>query len=236
MRRLAVISIGFLAGPLLLMALGRTIAAVYGIERNANSRYEAGVVAAREIARAIDDYRRRYHRVPTAEQGLAALTPEFLARIPLDPWGRPFLYATTGNDFADVLSYGADGEPTGEGSDADISARYGRLGPRPPQWLRRAAVALAMALPLGAFAAAFWNFAPAAADLLVGSAFFWTALLASTVGRVFERSAVPALALFLCVVCLTGALCLLRHRRGALTLTSAGVVAVQVVLLAIIVI
>lgn len=39
-----------------------------------------------------------------------------------DPWGRPFQIDIPGNvnrDF-DIVSYGADGEPGGEGEDADI--------------------------------------------------------------------------------------------------------------------
>lgn len=49
----------------------------------------------------------------------------YLDAIPLDPWGRPYLYA--GPDFAGtrqpptLMTLGADGEPGGEGDAADIS-------------------------------------------------------------------------------------------------------------------
>jgi len=50
--------------------------------------------------------------------------PEDLLRkaVPLDPWGRPYLYTQPGNhgDF-DLLSYGRDGRPGGTGEDADIT-------------------------------------------------------------------------------------------------------------------
>jgi general secretion pathway protein G len=47
----------------------------------------------------------------------------YLAKdVPLDPWGRPYLYKYPGEhgDEPDIISYGADGEPGGEGNNADI--------------------------------------------------------------------------------------------------------------------
>jgi len=42
-------------------------------------------------------------------------------KIPLDPWGNPYMYISPGlhGDF-DILSYGADGKEGGEGKNADI--------------------------------------------------------------------------------------------------------------------
>lgn len=42
-------------------------------------------------------------------------------KIPLDPWGNPYMYISPGlhGDF-DILSYGADGKEGGEGKDGDI--------------------------------------------------------------------------------------------------------------------
>jgi len=70
---------------------------------------------------------------PSTEQGLNALRikPEdvtqwngpYLAKdIPLDPWGRPYLYRYPGEhgDEPDIISYGADGQAGGEGINADI--------------------------------------------------------------------------------------------------------------------
>jgi len=70
---------------------------------------------------------------PTTEQGLQALRvkPEDAAQwagpylktdIPMDPWGRPYLYKYPGEhgDDPDVISLGADGQPGGEGNNADI--------------------------------------------------------------------------------------------------------------------
>jgi len=45
---------------------------------------------------------------------------EFEPKPPTDPWGRPYHFELT-EDGARAWSYGRDGEPGGEGEDADIS-------------------------------------------------------------------------------------------------------------------
>jgi general secretion pathway protein G len=42
--------------------------------------------------------------------------------IPLDPWNRPYVYKFPGEhgDEPDIISYGADGLPGGDGENADI--------------------------------------------------------------------------------------------------------------------
>jgi general secretion pathway protein G len=70
---------------------------------------------------------------PTTEQGLNALRvppaglaqwngPYLPADVPNDPWGRPYVYKYPGEhgDEPDILSYGADGAPGGEGVNADV--------------------------------------------------------------------------------------------------------------------
>lgn len=74
---------------------------------------------------------------PTTEQGLAALVEKptvgripgkfqeggYLKKVPVDPWGNPYLFLSPGiHDSFDIISYGADGEPGGEGKDADINS------------------------------------------------------------------------------------------------------------------
>ncbi len=81
---------------------------------------------------ALDTYRLDVGRFPTTEQGLTALRaksegldnwdgPYLPKEIPLDPWERPYEYRHPGEhgDF-DIISYGADGQPGGEGEDTDI--------------------------------------------------------------------------------------------------------------------
>ena len=70
---------------------------------------------------------------PTTEQGLNALRvkpegvnnwngPYMPKDVPLDQWGHPFVYKYPGEhgDEPDILSYGADGQPGGDGIAADV--------------------------------------------------------------------------------------------------------------------
>jgi general secretion pathway protein G len=70
---------------------------------------------------------------PTTEQGLGALRvapagvplwkgPYLPQEVPLDPWGRPYVYKYPGEhgDEPDIVSLGADGTPGGEEINADI--------------------------------------------------------------------------------------------------------------------
>ncbi len=72
---------------------------------------------------------------PTTEQGLRALVEKptvgriptkfpdggYLKKVPQDPWGHDYVYLSPGvHDDYDLLSYGADGEPGGDGYNADI--------------------------------------------------------------------------------------------------------------------
>jgi general secretion pathway protein G len=102
---------------------------------------EARAVAAKQdlavISQALKLYRLDNQRYPSAEQGLGALIvkPEiaplppnwkpggYLERLPKDPWGNAYVYVNPGlHGEIDVLSYGADGKPGGEGLDADIGS------------------------------------------------------------------------------------------------------------------
>jgi general secretion pathway protein G len=75
---------------------------------------------------------------PSTEQGLQALVQApstgtlpkawrdggYLekGKVPKDPWGNEYIYLSPGNhgEF-DLVSYGADGEPGGEGKDEDVA-------------------------------------------------------------------------------------------------------------------
>jgi len=70
---------------------------------------------------------------PSTEEGLQALRvkpanldqwqgPYLRQEIPVDPWQHPYVYKYPGEhgDDPDVFSYGADGQPGGDGINADI--------------------------------------------------------------------------------------------------------------------
>lgn len=103
---------------------------------------KVGVVKAdmEGIANALNIYKLDNAYYPSTEQGLKALveqpsgTPEaknwnskgYLGKkkLPEDPWGNPYDYVFEGGSF-DIISYGADGKPDGEGLDADIHYQEG---------------------------------------------------------------------------------------------------------------
>ncbi len=47
----------------------------------------------------------------------------YLKKTPVDPWGNAYVYLSPGvHDQYDIISYGADGEPGGDGNDADVQS------------------------------------------------------------------------------------------------------------------
>ncbi len=91
------------------------------------------------LSTALKLYNAQQGQLPTQSQGLEALLraptqPPIPPRypqggylesrtVPLDAWGRPFLYLVPGREGQpyEIISYGADGIPGGQGKDADLS-------------------------------------------------------------------------------------------------------------------
>jgi general secretion pathway protein G len=71
---------------------------------------------------ALDLYRLEKHRYPTTEESLNALKPYLKKDLPKDPWGHEYAYRSPGEDERDydIVSYGADGTPGGDGNNSDI--------------------------------------------------------------------------------------------------------------------
>ncbi len=89
----------------------------------------------KSVETALKIYRLDNYVYPTTEQGLIALVepstlaPEprnfknggYLSELPMDPWGREYLYLSPGeNGEVDIYSLGADGLPGGDGQNTDI--------------------------------------------------------------------------------------------------------------------
>ncbi len=88
---------------------------------------------------ALEAYRLDNDYYPSAAQGLEALRtkptgdpearnwrgPYIKKTVPLDPWGRPYVYKGPGDvnpQGYDLLTYGRDGQPGGTNEDADITS------------------------------------------------------------------------------------------------------------------
>ena len=100
------------------------------------ARRTSAATQIRSIEEALGIFKLENGFYPSTEQGLQALVtkpvvgriPErykeggYIRKIPLDPWGQPYLYLSPGvhGDF-DLFSYGPDGETGGEGENADVA-------------------------------------------------------------------------------------------------------------------
>ena len=83
------------------------------------------------FGQALDQFRLDVGRYPTSQEGLTALVtnsgidkwegPYLKKGLPNDPWGRPYIYTCPGTHGEyDIVSYGRDGNPGGEGEDKDV--------------------------------------------------------------------------------------------------------------------
>ena len=94
------------------------------------STAERGVAAAQMSAfeTALDTYRLDVGSYPASLEELRKSEhprwdgPYLPKDIPLDPWGNPYVYTTPGEEGNPykIMSYGANGQPGGADSDADI--------------------------------------------------------------------------------------------------------------------
>lgn len=88
------------------------------------------------VASALEMYRLDNHVYPDTQQGLEALVTRpaqgapnwnregYLRSLPVDPWGRPYLYLSPGVGAPyQLYSLGADGRQGGEGTDTDLDSR-----------------------------------------------------------------------------------------------------------------
>jgi len=90
------------------------------VDRAAQTRVKADLD---QIEMAIDQYRLENMRYPSGQEGLNALVPQYIKRLPTDPWNNPYVYVTPGPNGAPyrIASLGADKAEGGSGENADIT-------------------------------------------------------------------------------------------------------------------
>ena len=127
--------VGFTLVEVMVVVVILGILAVLIVPRVIGRTEEARAAAAKHDIATIMQSLKLYHldngRYPTNEQGLQALVSRpqsqpappnwkpYLDKLPNDPWGNPYQYTPTGNTVY-LFSYGADGQPGGEGINADV--------------------------------------------------------------------------------------------------------------------
>jgi len=111
------------------------------IRQGEKAKLKAARAQIEMLGTALDTFRLDVGRYPTSQEGLAALRqrpfgidrwdgPYLKKDIPKDPWDRPYLYRAPGEGSRpyDLLSYGADGAPGGDGDNRDITSWDGDTG------------------------------------------------------------------------------------------------------------
>jgi general secretion pathway protein G len=91
-------------------------------DKAAHTKAQADIAT---LEQGVEMYRLNKLQYPGGENGLQALLQEkYIKRLPNDPWGNPYHYSNPGRDGRafDIVSYGSDGRPGGEGRDADIGS------------------------------------------------------------------------------------------------------------------
>ncbi|NOQ42300.1 MAG: type II secretion system major pseudopilin GspG [Desulfuromusa sp.] len=100
------------------------------------ARRTAAATQIRSFEEALGIFKLENGFYPSTEQSLQALVTKptvgriparykeggYIRKIPLDPWGQPYLYLRPGvHGDLDLFSYGPDGETGGEGENADVA-------------------------------------------------------------------------------------------------------------------
>jgi len=125
---------------LIILGLLATIVLPKFLGSEEQAKRKVAITQIRSLESALDAFKLDNGFYPSTEQGLEALIkqPEvgriptkwreggYLkpARIPKDPWGNNYVYVSPGSENREyeIVSYGADGEPGGEGNNADIQS------------------------------------------------------------------------------------------------------------------
>jgi len=120
---------------IVIMGLLATIVMPRILNRPEQARRTKALVEIRNIESALALFKTDTGRFPATSDGLAVLASNpggingynsdgYLKRVPLDPWGNPYIYISPGPNSKDydLESYGKDGENGGTGDGADIES------------------------------------------------------------------------------------------------------------------
>ncbi|MBK9168517.1 MAG: type II secretion system major pseudopilin GspG [Bryobacterales bacterium] len=116
-----------------IIALFATLVAPNIFKQSDKARVVAAQTQINNFLLGLAQYKMATGNFPTSEQGLEALRtrpanannwdgPYLRKEVPLDPWGNPYVYKfpSEHGDEPELISYGADGQPGGDGINADI--------------------------------------------------------------------------------------------------------------------
>lgn len=125
---------------IIIITILASIVSVNVLRKPGEARVSAAKLQIKQLQTAVQMYKTEQGRTPTQEQGLEALvskpvtdplpqqypTDGYLEsrKLPKDPWNNDFIYLVPGRagEVFEIISYGSDGEPGGEGDAADLSS------------------------------------------------------------------------------------------------------------------
>ena len=111
------------------------------IRQGEKAKVKAARAQIEMLGTSLDTFRLDVGRYPSTQEGLPALRqrpfgtdrwdgPYLKKDIPRDPWDHPYYYRSPGEGGRpyDLLSYGADGGPGGDGDNRDVTSYDGDTG------------------------------------------------------------------------------------------------------------
>jgi general secretion pathway protein G len=118
---------------IMIIGMIASLVAVNVIRQGESAKRTAARAQISTFMNALGIYKLDTGAYPSTTQGLQALRekvgdlpnwagPYLGKEVPADPWGRPYEYKYPGDhgEDPDVISLGADGQPGGEGNNADV--------------------------------------------------------------------------------------------------------------------
>lgn len=111
------------------------------IGRSEKAKVQAAAMQIERLGTVLDTYRLDTGRYPSSQEGLGALVqkpssaerwdgPYLTKGVPKDPWNRPYVYRSPGDQGRpyELYSLGADGAPGGQGDNRDVTSFGGDTG------------------------------------------------------------------------------------------------------------
>lgn len=108
------------------------------LDRLDEGNQQAAKIQINSFKSLMEEYRRYCNQYPTSDQGMEALLtkpttgpecPNYPAsgimgnnKVPVDPWGHPYLYESDGKSYV-ITCLGKDGKEAGTGIDADFNSK-----------------------------------------------------------------------------------------------------------------
>ena len=125
---------------IIIITILASIVSVNVLRKPGEARVSAAKLQIKQLQTAVQLFKTEQGRAPTQAQGLEALVVKpttdpipqqypadgYLEsrKLPKDPWNNDYIYLVPGRagEVFEIISYGSDGEPGGEGDAADISS------------------------------------------------------------------------------------------------------------------